>query len=320
MKETSIMTIQNIFSYLLLGLMVALLALGSALSTTAQTQQERVEIGFSPIVIEFSANPGEVVENNIRIDNLSGEALIFETIPKNLTPSGEEGQVVLTEDSTSYSLADWITTSPAQTPIEGGSSFNFKTTVSVPENAEPGGHFGAVVFKTIPPDPGQGNAAVSQEVAPLLLVSVAGAVEESAEVASFESLKSLWSNETPKVIVTRIQNNGSVHIRPRGNITIKNMFGNEVASIPIAGERVLPDSIRRIETEWETGFTVGRYSADLTAVYGNDDQLLTASTTFVVFPYQTIIPAAILIIGLLFVLIKFRKRIGAAGRALSGKN
>ena len=320
MRETSNMTTKNTASILLLALMTSILALSTLLSTTAQEQQNRVEIGFSPIVIEFSANPGETVENNIRIDNLSEKALVMEAIPKNFTPSGEEGQVELTEDNTSYSLSDWVSVSPAQTPIEGKSSFNFSTTIAVPENAEPGGHFGAVVFKTIPPDPGEGNSAISQEVAPLILVSVAGDVEEKASIASFNSTKNFWSSERPIKLETRIQNEGTIHIRPTGTITIKNMFGNEVASIPLPEERVLPDAIRRIEAEWDTGFAIGRYSADISVVYGEDDQIITSSTTFVVFPYQTVIPAALLLFGIVFVLVKFRKRLSAAGRALSGKS
>lgn len=314
------MVTKNKLSLILLSFASLALAFSSVFATTAQTQQDKIEIGFSPIVIEFSANPGETVENNIRIDNLSEEAIIIEAIPKNLTPKGEEGQVDLTEDDTSFSLAKWITVSPAQTPIEGKSSFDFKATISVPENGEPGGHFGAIVFKTIPPDPGAGNAAVSQEVAPLVLVSVAGDVIEEANIASFKSTKSFWSNERPIELETRINNTGTVHFKPKGTITIKNMFGNEVTTINLEEKNVLPDSIRRIVTNWDPGFSIGRYSADLTVVYGEDNQIMNSSTTFIVFPYQTVVPAALLIIGVLYIGIRFRKRIGLAFRVLSGKN
>lgn len=314
------MVTQNRLSFILVGFLAFTLAFSSVFLTTAQEQQDKIEIGFSPIVIEFSVNPGETVENNIRIDNLSDEAIVIETIPKNLTPTGEEGQVDLTEDGTSFSLADWISVSPTQTVIEAKASFNFKATTAVPQNAEPGGHFGAIVFKTIPPDQGSNNASVSQEVAPLMLVEVAGEVIEQANIQSFQSTKSFWSNERPIELETRIQNTGTVHFKPKGTITIKNMFGNEVTTINLEEKNVLPGpSIRRIVSNWDPGFTIGRYSADLTVVYGDDKQILTSSTSFIVFPYQTVVPAALIIIGLLYVTIKFRKRIGMAVRVLSGK-
>jgi hypothetical protein len=320
MKETTNMARTNRLPLLVLFFATMSLALSSVFSTTAQSEQEKIQIGFSPIVIEFSANPGETVENNIRIDNSSDEAIVLETIPKNLTPRGEEGQVDLTEDDTSYSLADWITVSPAQTPIEAKSSFDFKATITLPENAEPGGHFGAIVFKTIPPDPGTGNAAVSQEVAPLILVSVAGDVVEEANIASFKSTKSLWTTERPIQFETRIENTGTVHFKPKGTVTVKNMFGDEVAKLNLDEKNVLPESIRRIVTDWDPGFSVGRYTADLTVVYGEENKILTSSTTFIVFPYQTIIPAVLITVGLVYVVIRFRKRIGLALKVLSGKN
>lgn len=312
------MTYQNRLSLVLLTLMSFALAISSVASTSAQEDPKKIEIGFSPIVIEFSGNPGDVVENNIRIDNSSDEAIVLETIPKNLTPKGEEGQVDLTEDDTSYSLAKWVTVSPAQTVIEAKSSFDFKATISLPENAEPGGHFGAVVFKTIPPANG-GNATVSQEVAPLILATVAGDVIQEANIASFKSTKSFWSNERPIQLETRVNNTGTVHFKPTGTITIKNMFGKEVTSINLEGKNVLPDSIRRLVNYWDPGFSIGRYSADLAMVYGDDNKILTATTTFIVFPYQTVVPATLAVIAGLYILIRFRKRIGLAVRVLSGK-
>jgi hypothetical protein len=307
-------------SNLFLATMVVMLAFGSLTATRAQDDLDRVELAVSPQVIEISANPGETKENQIRLDNLSEGTVQIEAINKNFTARGEEGAVDLTEDDTTYSLAKWMTVTPSTVTMPAKTSQDFSVVIDIPEDAEPGGHFGSVVFKTVPPENEDGAATVSQEIAPIFLVSVAGDVIEKAEIASFNSTKSFWSNERPIQLETRIKNDGTVHFKPSGTITIKNMFGSEVATIKLEEKNVLPDSIRRIVSDWDPGFSVGRYSADLTVVYGEDKQILNSTTTFIVFPYQTILPIAIVTFGLLFVVIKFRKRIGAAMRVLSGKS
>jgi len=314
------MTTQKHISNVFLTAAAILLAFGSLTATTAQEELDQVRLAISPQVIEVSANPGDTIENEIRLDNLSDGVIQIETINKNFTPRGEEGAVDLTEDDTTYSLADWITVTPQNVVMDAKTSQDFSMVINVPENAEPGGHFGSVVFKTVPPKNEDGAATVSQEIAPIILVSVAGDVIEAAEIASFKSIKSIWSNERPIQFETRIQNNGTVHFKPTGTVTIKNMFGNEVTTINLEEKNVLPESIRRIVTDWDPGFSIGRYSADLTVVYGEDKQIITSTATFIVFPYQTVVPIAILVVGLLYVSIRFRKRIGLAFRVLSGKS
>lgn len=303
-------------------LVTAVLTVIAATSAFSQQQADTINLGISPQVIEVSANPGDVVENQIRLTNGGELPVVIEVIPKNFLPSGEEGAVDLTEDSTSYSLAEWIAVTPSSVVIPAKKTQDFDIVITVPNNAEPGGHFGSVVFKTVPPPGGESQAAeVSQEIAPVILVSVAGDVDEVASIESFMSSKNFWSNERPITFETRIRNEGNVHFKPSGTITIKNMFGQEVTTIVLEEKNVLPDSVRRIVSEWsDPGFAIGRYTADLTVVYGEDDTILTDSTSFIVFPYQTIVPAVLLIGLIVFVLIKFRSRIGAAGKVLSGRN
>ena len=309
-------------------LTISVLALSLLLFTHIQNvraqEADAVTLSLSPQIINVSANPGEdTITNVVRITNGGELPIELETIPKNILPTGEEGAVDLTEDQTSYSLAEWITVDPERVNVAPGDTQDFTVSIDVPANGEPGGHFGTVVFKTVPPPGDQGAAAaqVSQEIAPVILVSVAGDITEELNIASFGSEKSFWSNEKPITFETRVGNTGSIHLKPTGTITIKNMFGGEVTTIPLEEKNVLPESIRRIVTEWsDPGFAVGRYTADLSLVYGEDDNILTASTSFTIFPWQTLIPFGLVAVAVLYILIKFRSRIGSAVRVLAGKN
>lgn len=307
-------------------LSVIILLFGSLITIQQIRAQEAddVTLSISPQILNISANPGDpAIDNVIRLTNGGDLPIEIETIAKNILPDGEEGAVDLTEDKTSYSLSEWITVEPAATTIAPKTTQDFNVSINVPVNGEPGGHFGTVVFKTVPPEVETGSAAaiVSQEIAPVILVSVAGDVVEEANIDTFSSTKSFWSNERPITFDTRINNTGNVHFKPTGTITIKNMFGNEVTSIPLEEKNVLPDSIRKITSEWsDPGFAVGRYTADLSLVYGEDDTILVASTSFTIFPWQTLVPVGLVAIALIYLLIKFRSRLGAAISVLAGRN
>jgi hypothetical protein len=119
-----------------------------------------------------------------------------------------------------------------------------------------------------------------------------------------------------------VKNLGSVHIHPQGFIIIKNILGKVVARIPAnpANSAVLPNSIRRMETDWEKtpdqsggfftqlgdewkNFALGRYTATVDATYGSTNAALTGpATSFWVFPWRLSLLSVILVIALIFLI------------------
>lgn len=283
-------------------------------------QQDTIQLAISPQVLDTQVNRGDLVENQFRLTNGSDEAITIKATPKNFTPQGEEGAIDLTTDDTTYSLAKWISVEPAEVVIPANKTQDFKVTINVPANAEPGSRFGSVVFGTVPPETEGSGASVSQEIAPVILVTVAGDLVESAEIVDFYSLKSIWSNEPEAVLQARINNNGNVHFKPTGVINIKDTFGKEVAKVSLGEQNVLPDSIRKIDARWPLdGVKFGKYKAELTVVYGENDEIIKSETSFYIIPYQIILPILLGISLLLFVIIRYRKRLLLAFKVLSGK-
>lgn len=281
-------------------------------------QPSQITLSVSPISFELSANPGDTLERSFRIVNGTDNELTLSATPKNFTAEGEEGGVNLTDEETTFSLASWISVNPVEAVVPARGSQTFAFSVKVPDNAEPGGHFGSVIVKTNPVALDATGAAVSQEAGPLILVSVAGDITESANIVEFKSQKNFWE-KGPIILETRVENKGNVHFKPSGIITIKNMFGREVTKINLEERNVLPDTIRKLVNEWDPGFAVGRYSADLSIVFGPNQTLTTATTSFTIFPYKVIVPALVGLVLLLVLIVRSRKRIAAAGRALTGR-
>jgi len=306
---------------LLLGAAASLFVLALSVPLVfGQTEQqvEQVTLSLSPQTFDISANPGETIKNSFKIVNGSDEAITLDATIKNFTVNGEEGGVTLTEEATNWSVSDWVNVSPTKSTIDARGSQVYDFVINVPTSAEPGSHFGAIILKSESVQIDPVGPSVSQEIGPLILIKVAGDVTEEASIASFGSTQAVWTRG-PVELETRVENTGNVHFKPTGTITIKNMFGSEVTTINLQEQNVLPDSIRRLVDEWDPGvFAFGRYTADLSLVYGDQDVILTSSTSFFVFPMLM----SIIVLGgivLLIVIIKGRHRLAEAGRALSGR-
>ncbi len=287
----------------------------------AQETENQITLAVSPQSLDLTANPGEKLTNTFRLTNASNEAVEIAVATKNFVPRGEEGAVDLTTDTTGFSLAEWMEVQPQTVNLGAGKTEDFKVDISVPDEAEPGSHFGSVVFSTVPQEREGTAAAVSQEIAPVILVRVAGEVEESARIVDFKADKSFYSNEDSVTLTSRIENTGSVHFKPAGKIEIKNMFGKKVTEIELDKRNVLPGSVRQIPTTWDSsGFKIGRYKATLTLVLGDGNIIETDETTITFFPYQVIVPVILVIALVVFGIVRYRQRIKLALRVLRGKD
>src|SRR5690606_8074877 len=114
--------------------------------------------------------------------------------------------------------------------------------------------------------PTPGSAAVTTRVGTLVLLRVSGNVSEQASISTFEA--PAYSQQGPVNFSLRIQNEGNVHIRPKGTIIITDMFGRKVEEIPLDGANVLPGSVRKTDSTWEKTNILGTYTATLVATYG----------------------------------------------------
>jgi len=272
-------------------------------------------VSLSPLTFELTANPGETVSNIIKVTNTDQNPVNVVIEIEDFAAIGEEGQVTLQpgEDASTYSLASWVSVSPRTLTIPGQDSGTVEFTISLPFDAEPGGHY-ASVLASVSAAQTPGAVTITQKVGSLLLMNVAGDVEEKLHIEEFSVEP--FSEYGPVTILSRFENTGSVHMKPRGFIFIKNMFGQEVEKLDLPQRNVLPRSIRRIEVPWGEKIMFGRYEATLTAIYGSTNQPLSSVTTFWVIPWKIVTAAAIGLIILLSFLIKGRKRIRLALRVL----
>lgn len=278
-------------------------------------EQAGQAIQVSPVLVELNADAGQSYTIKLTLTNVSSGDIVLSPEVNDFKAKDESGtpEIIFNdEDSTSYSLKSWVS-GVSRLYLKSKESKTVEATITVPENAEPGGHYGIIRFSGVAPELESTGVALSASVGVLVLGRVSGEVDEKLSVEQFyieqNGNQRSWVEKAPFKIVERIGNSGSVHLKPSGEVTIKNIFGGIVGSLPVneEGKNILPDSIRRFEQDYTgEGFMLGRYTAQMDLAYGTTGQVLQASTNFWVIPYKLI---AICLLGLILLIVVGRKLI-----------
>lgn len=287
---------------------------------------------LSPPMFDFTVNPGDVIKDVIRIYNEDPFPLVLSPREFNFTAKqGDETEGApefYPEDEVrnGHELAPWLTVdAPTTFTLQPSERYNIPITIVVPPDAAPGGYFGAVNFGTVGGEKeGEGpQIGVIASTTTLFFLRVNGDVKESLDIAEFRADKPKYAS-LPVDFSVRVQNGGNVHLRPTGNIFIKDMFGRQVASLPVNPDfrTVLPGSARRFDASWFRrrlpsgtseyaaqwrNFAIGKYQAQLVLSFGGRNSFQTATVEFWVFPWMVLLTLAGVLV-LAWLLVRFGLR------------
>lgn len=282
--------------------------------------QNVIPLVVAPARSTIEADPGKTTSFAVRFYNtgtepISGTFKVADFIVDNSegSPSFLEGPTTL---SNRYAAAQWVTLNTEKGTIPAAGMVIIDGKIRVPSDANPGGKYFAVFFEPTSniPDPTGGKqeeaASVSMRIAGLVYLRVSGPVTESAEVIKFSAPG--FSEYGPVDISTEIKNNGDYHITPKGQVTVKDMFGLEVAKADIGETNIFPNASRTIVTKLGTKWMIGKFTADFNATYGESGKTLASSLTFWVFPWKVAIAVTLGIIIIILIVIilsnKFTKK------------
>lgn len=273
-------------------------------------------LSISPLTFDIHARPGETISNLIKVANSGSIPLQVRMEAQDFYPVGEEGGVALREHSqgeTQESLASWIQVSPQIFTLRPGEKQEVQFSVSVPANNAFGGHYASILASWSGVQV-QGGSRIAQKVGSLVLLQIVGQAKEELSIASFDI--PAFSESGPLTFSSRFLNTGTVHVKPRGYIEVKNMFGKEIAKISLPQKNVLPDSTRKIDVPWDGTFLLGKYQANLVAAYGENNELLSQVAAFWVIPWKLLGAGLLGFVLMCAFLFAVRKRIVSSLRIL----
>lgn len=284
-------------------------------SVNAQTIDANAAQGMqiSPTLVELNAAKGKTYNIKLTVTNVTASDLVYTTSVDDFNAADETGSPHIILDSTlppAASIKTWVNTDSGFS-LTAHKSRVVTAQIIIPNNAEPGGHYGVLRFSGTAPEIKSTGVGLSASAGVLLLVRVDGLINEKADLASFYTSATQSGKETsffengPVSFIVRIKNEGNIHVKPVGNIEVTDMFGGVVANLSINKDKsnVLPKSIRRFdEAKVNKDWMIGRYTANLTMGYGSNGQAITNTITFWVIPYKIILVALLVLVTVIYIL------------------
>ena len=259
-----------------------------------------------PARVEITGDPGATLQGEIELFNEQEGAKTFFTSFENFEPSGDSGVPYFI--GAKEGLATWIR-SDDKVVLASGKRTIVPYSITIPANAEPGGHFAAIFFGSQDPSAqGGGQVSVGGKVGVLMLLRVAGEVEESGGLLEFIAKgKQRFFSALPVTFAYRLNNTGGDRVVPLGEIKIKNTVRMTAATL-LANKNegsALPGSIRKFEVVWGeelqpagffemagrqwSEFHFGWYTAQLNLTWGAMNQTADADFSFFVIPWQLLL-------------------------------
>jgi hypothetical protein len=266
-----------------------------------------------PGKVELPLNPGESRTIEMTVTNRLGEPRVFNIVTEDAAGSQDPYQaiVLLGDDRGPYTLKDYIQFPETSFVLEAGVRARIPVTITLPEDAEPGGRYGSVLVTTtsVPNDnrlssEARPSSAIVTRIGTLFFITTPGEVEVEGALEEFTTIPNKkFFTKGPISFAAIFRNTGSVHLNPYGSISVSNMLGEEVGFIEMDPWYAMPQSLRYREVAWEREFLFGRYTATLEINRGYNDEIDTATISFWVIPVKLIIPA---IGGLVLLLLLIR--------------
>jgi hypothetical protein len=303
----------SMFHKVLVVLVLASLLLAVVFSFIPQSRAAD-GISVAPFMTEVQLEPGVVQTKIITVTNNTAEPVTLSVTASDFAPS-ENGQpqfpnaAIVTPNT--YSLMSWVTVRGSSTfTLSPGSQRDVVVELAPPVLVEPGTRYGALLFTSTTP-PVAGQSRVVQSIASLLVARYGQGLSQGY-IADL-STTSFFTEVAPVTFRTRFTNSGTVHVRPKGELRITNMFGREVAREMVNRDAaiVLPSSDRVFTTTWIPNRAFGHYTAELRLYYGDNRLEATRTVSFWILPLGWVIVSVVMVIALvvgLLLALRYYKR------------
>lgn len=274
------------------------------------TAQTAIPFTVAPARHELSVSPGEEININIRFYNIGDTSIPGILKASDFIVDNQQGTPRIIEDvsmsSPRFSAASWITMPYDRMAVAAQNKVSVPVSIKVPHDARPGGRYVAVYF-----EPTAGNyrttendeevaTSIAPRIASLIYIRVKGDAFEKAIISRF--FATYFQEYGPIKLQTEILNRGDFHIRPKGVITVIDMFGGLVDQASIKEHNIFPEVSRSYENTLGKKWMFGRYKIDIAAAYGDRGQALTRFIYVWIFPWKL---ALVIILSIIILIILF---------------
>lgn len=295
-------------------LFIAFLALTDTASAyTLEKRDEPVTelLTVVPTKVQLEMLPGQSTFTEIAVVNRSGITLDLDISVQDFEGSldPDDTHVLLEDESSPWGARFWLDPELDEITLEHGETLTFDVQISIPLDAESGGHFAVVMVESKETGTGdeEGGVRPKSRLGSFVLIKIPGDIDTRAILNDPEVpfIKDLG----PASIGLVFNNLGNIHQSPSGTVSVTNLLGQQVAEIPVQEWLVLPDSARRTTVEWPGRWHLGRYKVRAQISYGGDEgEVLYATSTMWFIPWKIILAALAASFIILFLITLIARR------------
>lgn len=265
---------------------IFLLILSILAPSVSYAQGETPQLIVSPNIENIKLSPGQKSILNISLRTTANTTVSLNVNSNNFSPAKDGSDIPnyfssKTGEDSSYYPASWFSY-PKTILVPANKSVIVPIRVIVPENADPGGHYGGVTFTYSSHAEQNTPVLLNPSIAVPVLFDIAGNIHESLSLKSFSvSTSTIYSllstcfnvSNCKDNVSSTFYNNGNLHEAPQGVIEVYDMFGQKVLTQSFNEDRSfdLPGSTRIYNTPLSLNkispLKFGSYSVKLSGVY-----------------------------------------------------
>jgi hypothetical protein len=218
----------------------------------------------------------------ITIKNPGSETLEYRVYACSLGQGLDGDSISLDNTDLPYSLVKWVEFNLDKFKLEANGSQIVEANIQIPKDSC-GGLYGIIYIEAEPakaessPGPSMRDIASIPRVGVITLLTLPGESIKEAEITAVELVQGKAGEEIH--ILSTFHNTGNIHLRPEGNVVIRNKAGERIASVFIKPGIILPDYARQLIARWKPeNLRVGTYTAESNMTFGG--KALIARRTF----------------------------------------
>lgn len=221
---------------------------------------EGESIAMTPTSKRYSLDPGVSEKDSLNVINDGTQEYTVRIYTRPYSVQGEDYQPVFSKLTPVTDAYEWISLETTEFTIKPGKTVTVPYTITVPENADAGGHYGVIFAETQPKAGEPGSVVRKKRVGAIVYATVKGDNRSEGNVLSTNI--PFLQTEAPLRAFSRVGNSGNVDFLDKTSVKVTTIFGAD----KYHNERelaVLPSTTRKIDYDWKNGSMFGLYNVTI---------------------------------------------------------
>ncbi len=321
--------------------LILLISLILNLKSAPSAQAQGVSLGVFPPILQIQATPPTDVKSKILIENLGNDPVDLKIGLKPFEASDKEnGEVTYLSD---YNLADPFIfdkmqildgdTSIDSITLSPGQKKELMLEIALPQGEPLGDYYFSIIFMSANALSANSNiSGATAGIATNVLLSIGPKGPTQGEIEEFSV--PVFKARGPVPFTVRVRNTSDHFITTKGDIVIKNIFGQRIGKVELLPVNILSRSVRSIPDAlqnpqanpssslksyflslkspaavWPENFLFGPYTATLTIALSDQGPLFRRTINFYAFPAEIVAILLALILIIAVIIIRVRKMV-----------